>query len=1141
MEPLDRNQRNGEGLNLRDRIGMDPLSRNQGNGEGFNLNEEMGMEPLRRNQRNGEVLNLGEGIGMELRSRNQRNGEVLNLSQGIRMEPWSMNQRNGEGLNLSEGIGMDPWSRNLSDGTGMEPWSMNQINGEGLKLIEGIRMEPWNMNQRNGAGLNLSEGIGAEPWSRNQRNGEGLNLNERIEMEPWSMSQRNGEGLNLSNGIGMEPWSMNQGNGEGLNLSDGIGIEPWSMNQRNGAGLNLSEGIGMEPWCRNQRNGEGLNLNEWIGTEPWSMSQRNGEGLNLSEGIGMEPWSMNQRNGEGLNLSGGIGMESCSMNQRNGEDLNLSEGIGIESWSMNQRNGEGLNFSEGIGIEPWSMNQRNGEDLNLSEGIGMKRVSEGVEDDSVVKKVRFYDEIFGSHKYTDENVALEKVKDEHLKNKSQVMVFEKLDKSIGHVGKMDILKGGGIKNGAVGAGEFIVGCQEGGLLRVPEECHNAIQLSNWNLGNANGGSELGFDFNIPVLEAANGSTLVGVMKYTQRTVELNEIRSGVSDRWEERVSKGKMEQIEEIIPYVARNCNLELGVMNKDQDIGGSSPLGGEERYTREEKGKAKVDNSWLALTTLPMELDLQHSKQQHEAISTVPQLGSIQCIQSVDVLPIENVELRKNLNADHALRQKNALRERAIHFARYDAPREGSSSQETKLPTLETIKDLGNNPNLASTALKGIRERIPKRKDEKVVRWEASQHPENKEFSCVFPSLLDLSLKTLAENAEAIVSLKGIPDILRGRLTEILCNSRKMSAHMLDLLVQGSPTQIRIKDCSWLTEEQFCNSFRDFDRRNLMVLQLDLCGQPTLDHVLGTTIATASNSLPNLAILSLRGACRMSDRALEILVTSAPSLQSIDLSQCSLLTHASIGITANSLGSILKELCIDDCQSIDAIHILPSLEKMEHLELLSVAGIHSVCDQFVSELLTARGQNIKELDISRCPNLTDQSLKFIGDACANLHSLNISELNELTDVGLQFLANGCRSIRKLIFCRNNFSDEGIAAFLEASGACLEELSLNNCSKVSTSTALSLAKLSRKLLHLDLSWCRRISDNELGLIVDSCLSLKLLKLFGCSQITDVFKNGHSNTVVQIIGLGMTQIFDISRFDGVEALLKYSPVVMSSNS
>ncbi|XP_055820345.1 uncharacterized protein LOC129889172 isoform X2 [Solanum dulcamara] len=927
-----------------------------------------------------------------------------------------------------------------------------------------------------------------DPLDRNKRNGEGINLRDGIGVEPLSMNQRNGmEGMNLSDETWMEPLSGNQRNG---NLSGETWMEPLRRSQRNGEGMNLSDETWMEPLSRNQRNGEGMSWSDIICMEPLTRNQRNGDGMNLSDETWMEPLSRIQRNGmEGMTLSDETWMEPLGRDQTDGESMSLSDFICVEPLSRNH----GVDLSNEICMEPLSRNQRNGDGMNLSDGIGMKRVPGGVEDDSVVKKIRLgeeFDEIFGSHKYTDENVALEKVKDEHLESKSQFMVFEKLDESIGHIGKMDILKRGGVKNGAVGAGEFIVGCQEGGLLSVPEEeSHNAIQMSNWNLGNVNGGSELGFDFNVSVMEAANGSTLVGMLEDTQRIIELNEIRSDVSDHREERVNKGKAEQIEEIIPYVAfGNCKLELGVMTKDQDICGSSSLGGEKRYTREQKGKAKVDNTWLSLTTLPMELDLQHSKQQQEAVSTLLQLGSIQHRQSVDVLPMENAEV--NLIAEHATRQKIALRERAPRFARFEAPHEGSSSPETKLPTWETIKDQGNTPDPFSTALKKIRECIPKRKDEKLVRREASPNPENKEFHCVFPSLLDLSLKTLAENAEAIVSLEGVPDILRRRLTELLCNSRKMSSHMLDLLIQGSPTQIRIKDCSWLTEEQFCNSFRDFDRRNLMVLQLDLCGQPTLDHVLGTTIAPASNSLPNLAILSLRGACRMSDRALETLVTSAPSLQSIDLSQCSLLTHTSIGIAANSLGSILKELCIDDCQSIDAIHILPSLEKMECLELLSVAGIHSVCDQFVSELLTARGHNIKQLDISRCQNLTDHSLKFIGDTCANLHSLNISNLSKLTDVGLQFLANGCRSIRKLIFCRNNFSDEGIAAFLEASGACLEELSLNNCSK----------------------------------------------------ITDVFINGHSNTVVQIIGLSMTQISDkISRFDGVEVLLKYSPVVTSSNS
>lgn len=47
---------------------------------------------------------------------------------------------------------------------------------------------------------------------------------------------------------------------------------------------------------------------------------------------------------------------------------------------------------------------------------------------------------------------------------------------------------------------------------------------------------------------------------------------------------------------------------------------------------------------------------------------------------------------------------------------------------------------------------------------------------------------------------------------------------------------------------------------------------------------------------------------------------------------------------------------------------------------------------------------------------------------------------------------------------------------------------------MSLAKRSRKLLSLDVSWCRRISNEALGLIVDCCSSLKLLKIFGCRQV-----------------------------------------------
>lgn len=54
--------------------------------------------------------------------------------------------------------------------------------------------------------------------------------------------------------------------------------------------------------------------------------------------------------------------------------------------------------------------------------------------------------------------------------------------------------------------------------------------------------------------------------------------------------------------------------------------------------------------------------------------------------------------------------------------------------------------------------------------------------------------------------------------------------------------------------------------------------------------------------------------------------------------------------------------------------------------------------------------------------------------------------------------------------------------------------QVSNNTALSLAEHSRNLVTLDLSWCRNLTNEALGLIVDSCLSLEVLKLFGCTQV-----------------------------------------------
>lgn len=201
-----------------------------------------------------------------------------------------------------------------------------------------------------------------------------------------------------------------------------------------------------------------------------------------------------------------------------------------------------------------------------------------------------------------------------------------------------------------------------------------------------------------------------------------------------------------------------------------------------------------------------------------------------------------------------------------------------------------------------------------------------------------------------------------------------------------------------------------------LQVLQLDLCGQCILDIVFNNNpLNRPLKSFSRLTIVSVRGACRLSDDGLRNLVKSATLLRSINLGQCSLLTSDAVNCIADFLGSDLRELYIDECHKIDAMQILPAFKKFRHLEVLSVAEIHTINDQFVNGLVTACGQSLKELNFANCSRLTDYSLETIGKNCADLCSLNISNLDSLTDLGLEYLANGCRSIQKLKLRRNEF------------------------------------------------------------------------------------------------------------------------------
>ncbi|CAL5005865.1 unnamed protein product [Urochloa decumbens] len=501
------------------------------------------------------------------------------------------------------------------------------------------------------------------------------------------------------------------------------------------------------------------------------------------------------------------------------------------------------------------------------------------------------------------------------------------------------------------------------------------------------------------------------------------------------------------------------------------------------------------------------------------------------DLEPVDSKEVQSNTGSVSASMEplrRQAARERAIRlapkFAFFKADTD-EHSEDDEEEELEPASDPQDWPGPFATAARIYEDREAKlraresnsskvdKSANKAIIWSPSKDKKNLMPARVAPSLTSLCLNTLAEHSEGIESLGGIPEELKHKLLKILCHSRKMNTHLLNELLCDSPIELHLSECSWLSDDDFEKTFGRCNTDSLQDLQLDISGRCMPDYILPTTLAKAPNCMPLLRKISLKGNYRLSDNGLDTIISAAPSLSSLNLCECSLLTSSGIVILADKLRSVLRELYIDDCTNVEAMTILPALQKINHLEVLSMSGIQSVCDKFVNELVPVHGSNMKELAFAGCLKLTSSSIKTIGANCSQLTSLDLRNLNRLRDSAMRHLRNGCRLIRKLKLQRNTFSDEAVSRYLEESGGCLTELMLNNVEKVGDLTALAISrKCSVRLEALDLSFCRELRNEALGLIVDSCPSLRILKLFGCTQITDFFLKGHSNTLVKIIGI-----------------------------
>ncbi|KAI3910358.1 hypothetical protein MKX01_034752 [Papaver californicum] len=245
--------------------------------------------------------------------------------------------------------------------------------------------------------------------------------------------------------------------------------------------------------------------------------------------------------------------------------------------------------------------------------------------------------------------------------------------------------------------------------------------------------------------------------------------------------------------------------------------------------------------------------------------------------------------------------------------------------------------------------------------------------------------MNLLAKHMEALSSLGGVPDVLRNKLRNILCNSRRMDSCFMELLTSGSPTEIRVKDGSWLTKEEFSkiikgyitftmfcksgslhaskfSSIKYMDVLGSVLKELYLVDCQNIDMMLSLPalqkLDFASNFVTrcgrNLKELDFSGCSKLTDKSLKAVGENCSAFETLHLDKLHKLTDFSLGYLANGYREPLTEFSLKKVKKILQQYIMFCRPTYNYL------------------LARCCSKNLLSLDISWCRSLTDSALGLI-------------------------------------------------------------------------------------------------------------------------------------------------------------------------
>uniref|UniRef100_A0A670J0V0 F-box and leucine rich repeat protein 17 n=1 Tax=Podarcis muralis TaxID=64176 RepID=A0A670J0V0_PODMU len=176
----------------------------------------------------------------------------------------------------------------------------------------------------------------------------------------------------------------------------------------------------------------------------------------------------------------------------------------------------------------------------------------------------------------------------------------------------------------------------------------------------------------------------------------------------------------------------------------------------------------------------------------------------------------------------------------------------------------------------------------------------------------------------------------------------------------------------------------------------------------------------------------------------------------------------------------------------------------LDLSSRQQVTDELL-ERIASRSQNITEINISDCRNvsdtgcpqlqkvhvgnqdrLTDEGLKQLGSECRELKDIHFGQCYKISDEGMIIIAKGCLKLKRIYMQENKLvTDQSVKAFAEHCPE-LQYVGFMGCS-VTSKGVIHLTNL-RNLSSLDLRHITELDNETVMEIVKRCKNLTSLNL-----------------------------------------------------